>query len=107
MSVKPIQEPVPIIYPYEEHMPFPKWIRERNDLTWGEKIYLAEIISIDKITDHKCYYSIISLAARFFVSPPTIYNWTRKLKDLGLIQILVNLDGDRNKSKIIMPFKFI
>ena len=90
-------------YPYEEDIPFPLKIRGRTDINWGEKAYLAEILSIGRISGGKCYYNIKSLAARLHVSPLTIMLWTKKLTSLGLINVVVDLDGTRDTNRIIKP----
>lgn len=90
------------LYPCEVELAFHKDIRSRDDLSWGEKVFLAEIISIDRVTKGKCYYRPKELARRFFVSYVTIHKWTRKLSEMGFIDVLTNL-SEKENPRIIKP----
>ena len=90
------------LYPCEVELVFHKSIRSRSDLNWGEKSFLAEVISIDRITNGKCYYRARELARRFFVSNVTIHKWTKKLAELGFIEITTDMDGLEAR-RIIKP----
>lgn len=93
-------------YPEEKELNLPKWIRSRDDLNWGEKAFLSDIISIDRSHEEKCYYSLKHLAKRFFVSNITIHNWTKKLVNLQLLQILTKLDEENGNMRILKPTLF-
>lgn len=89
-------------YPWEENMNFPKKIRIAKDLKWGEKCYLAEIVSLDKITNGHCFYNIKALAERFFICHLTIFNYTKKLLKLGYIHVLT-IEKDGELRRILKP----
>ena len=79
-----------------------KDIRFHSDLTFGEKMFLAEIQSLTEKSEGKVFhYSSRSLSALFGVSHQTILNWIRKLTDLGLLEVGI----DYNKKECRQFFK--
>jgi len=93
-------------YPEEKKLVIPKSIRTMNDLNWGEKCFLSEIIAIDQASNEECYYSLRHLSKRFFVSTITIHNWTKKLVNLGFLEILTKLDEKNGYDRILKPTSF-
>ena len=62
-----------------------KNIRFHSELTFGEKMFYAEIKSMTK--GKNLPFSSRKLMQLFGVSHQTILNWTKKLSDLDLIEI--------------------
>ena len=75
-------------YETETNIPFHKNIRFHPELTFGEKMFLAEIQSLSK--NAKCPYSSRKMSQLFGVSHQTIINWIKKLTDMDLIEVVVN-----------------
>ena len=69
--------------------PFPADIRFHSGLSWGEKAFLAEIISMTK---NGKYPSLSSryLSTYFGVSHQTIINWIKKLTRMDLLEVECN-----------------
>ena len=65
-----------------------KNIRFHPELTYGEKMFYAEIQAISKT--NKCPMSSRKLSKLFGVSHQTILNWVKKLVDLNLIEVGVD-----------------
>ncbi len=76
-----------------------KDLRFHPELTFGEKMFLAEIQSIlSKQDTRKIHYSLRDLSDFFGVSHQTIKNWIRKLVSLELLAIGVDFkDKDRRQ----------
>jgi Mn-dependent DtxR family transcriptional regulator len=72
-------------YKVEETILFPRNIRFHSDLTFGEKIFLAEIQSMSSRGNYPKLCSS-SLSKLFGVSHQTIINWVKKLTNMGLIE---------------------
>lgn len=66
-------------------------IRFNDNLTFGEKLFLAEIQSL--CSEGPCQYHRSELSNIFGVSEPSIYNWMKKLCSLGYVEIF---KGDRD-----------
>jgi hypothetical protein len=62
-----------------------KDIRFHPDLTFGEKMFYAEINSMSK--NKPCPFSSRKLSEFFGVSHQTILNWVKKLVDLDLLEV--------------------
>lgn len=62
-----------------------KSIRFHPDLSYGEKMFYAEISSMSKKS--KFHFSARKLSKHFGVSHPTILKWVKKLVDLNLIEV--------------------
>lgn len=60
-------------------------VRFHPDLTWGEKVFLAEIQSM--CSRGRCLYFQSKLAEMFGVSSVCIHTWIKKLCILGYIEI--------------------
>jgi hypothetical protein len=65
---------------------FPAEIRFHPDLSWGEKVFMAEIQSMTEEGNLPKNTSR-SLSAYFGVSHQTILNWIKKLTFLDLLEI--------------------
>jgi DNA-binding MarR family transcriptional regulator len=68
-----------------------KDVRFHPDLTFGEKMFLAEVCSMNKKT---CPFSSTLLKDEFKVSHQTIINWVKKLVRMGYLEIIVDLEND-------------
>lgn len=71
-------------------------IRFNKDLVFGERIFLAEIVSLTK-QGKGLNSSCRSLSKIFKVSHQTILNWIKKLIDLNLISAEYNPNIPNNK----------
>ena len=65
-----------------------KAIRFHPELSYGEKLFFAEIDSMSK--NKQCPFSSRKMSEIFGVSHQTILNWVKKLMDLDLIEIRVD-----------------
>jgi DNA-binding MarR family transcriptional regulator len=72
-------------YKPETNISFHKDIRFHPDLTFGEKMFYAEIQSMSK--KNNCPFSSRKLSEFFGVSHQTILNWVKKLVDLDLLEV--------------------
>jgi hypothetical protein len=106
MPTKLEEDQGPIEYPCEKDMIFPVCIRSREDLNWGQKSFLAELISIDHLSNGKCYYSLDNMADRFFVTRVTIHSWIKKLIQLGLIDVTSIIEEGGGVRRVIKPILF-
>lgn len=68
-----------------------KDIRFDRDLSFGERLFLAEICSISQTS--KCDYSSRHLGKIFGVSHQTILNWIEKLVEKDYIELCPNKDN--------------
>jgi len=73
-------------------------IRFHPDLTWGERLFLAEIKSM--CTQGTCYYHQNKLAELFHVSKMSISHWIKKLSQMGYIEIVFDMNDKQCKHKI-------
>lgn len=80
----------------EKTIPFTESIRFHPELSFGEKVFLAEIESMTS-NGKSLSFSSRKLAELFSVSHQTIVNWVRKLKHLGLLEIDCDFDSPYNK----------
>ncbi len=72
-----------------------KDIRFHPDLTFGEKMFFAEMLSMTKKNKKgNCPFSSRKLSEFFGVSHQTILNWVKKLIDLELLEVGIDY---RNK----------
>ena len=69
-------------YKIQTNIHLHKNIRFRTDLTYGEKMFFAEVNSMPK-----CPFSARKLGEFFGVSHQTILNWVKKLVDLDLLEV--------------------
>lgn len=67
-------------------------LRFNKKLTWGEKVFLAEIKSL--CDDNFCPYCPNQLAKTFGVSRVSVNSWIKKLCALGFIEINRVNDSD-------------
>lgn len=75
-----------------------KTIRFHPDLTFGEKMFLAEIQSLILNGKSKKFpFTLRKLAEIFGVSAPTIKNWLKKLVGLGFLEIGVEYDNHEHR----------
>jgi hypothetical protein len=75
-----------------------KNIRFHPDLTFGEKIFLAEIQSIISHNESKKFhYTLRKLSEMFGVSHQTAKNWIKKLVNLGFLEIGFNYDAQGHR----------
>lgn len=89
------------LYQPEPTIPLEYEIRFHPDLTWGEKVFLAEIKSM--CTRGKCQYHQSNLAEMFNVSSVSIHTWIKKLCNLGYIE--VGMDGDDPECRFYIKLK--
>jgi predicted AAA+ superfamily ATPase len=82
-------------YRPEESILFRDSVRFNKDLSWGEKVFLAEMQSITK--KGKCQFSSREMKNLFGVSHQTILNWVKKLVTLGLIEVGLDYATAPNK----------
>lgn len=76
------------LYQPETNVIFHKDIRFHPDLTFGEKMFFAEIQSLsNQNKNHRCPFSSRKLSQLFGVSHQAILNWIRKLVDLDMIEV--------------------
>jgi predicted AAA+ superfamily ATPase len=66
-------------------IPFHKDIRFHPQLSFGEKIFYAEIKSLSE--KKYCPFSSRKLSEFFGVSHQTILNWVKKLVELDLLEV--------------------
>lgn len=79
------------LYQPEANICFNKEIRFHPDLTFGEKMFYAEISSLaSKNKNQKCPLSSRKLGQLFGVSHQAICNWIRKLVELDLLEVGVD-----------------
>lgn len=83
MSTTAVQEYTP-----ETEINIHKAIRFHPELSYGEKLFYAEIDSMCK--DKHCPFSSRKMSEIFGVSHQTILNWVKKLLDLDLVEIRVD-----------------
>jgi hypothetical protein len=81
-------------YSVRETVSFPQEIRHADNIGWGEKCFLAEIMSL---CDKEGYipYSAKGLSELFKVSLPTIASWVKHLTEVGLIELGVKQSGNK------------
>ena len=81
-------------YQTENEISFPKQIRFHPSLTFGEKMFLAEVHALSQKNSKKqCPYSSRQLGNLLGVSHQAIINWTKKLQDLQLIEVGVDYNN--------------
>jgi hypothetical protein len=81
-------------YKPETNILFHKDIRFHPDLTFGEKMFYAEIQSLSQQNEKKrCPYSSRKLSEFFSVSHQTILTWIRKLVELELLEVGVDYNN--------------
>lgn len=85
-----LQEYVP-----ETSIKLHKDIRFHPDLTFGEKMFYAEVQSMSK--ESKFHFSSRKLSEVFGVSHQTILNWVKKLVELDLLEVTVDFKTDGYK----------
>jgi hypothetical protein len=83
-------------YSIDTDILFPKQIRFHADLTFGEKIFLAELVAM-KQGCKECPYNTKHLAILFGVTHQTISNWVKNLMKLELLTIEVDASKDGKK----------
>lgn len=82
------------LYQPETNIQFHKDIRFHPSLTFGEKMFLAEITSLSQKNKKKNFpFSSRKLSEFFGVSHQTILNWIRKLVELELIEVGVDYNN--------------
>lgn len=76
------------LYQPETNIVFHKSIRFHPSLSFGEKMFYAEISSLAKQNkNQRCPLSSRKLAELFGVSHQAICNWIRKLVELDLLEV--------------------
>lgn len=81
-------------YEPETSIEFHKDIRFHPNLTFGERMFFAEIESISKKNEKGvCPFSSRKLSELFGVSHQGILNWIRKLSELDLIEVGVDYNS--------------
>lgn len=86
------------LYQPEPTIPLDYEIRFNPDLTWGEKLFFAEVKSL--CSKGICHYHQAKLAEMFDVSTMAISNWVKKLSNLGYIEIIVDVNDPECKMHI-------
>lgn len=75
-----------------------KNIRFHPDLTFGEKMFLAEIQSIISNNESKKFpFTLRKLSEMFGVSHQTIKNWIKKLVNMGFLEIGMDYDNHEHR----------
>lgn len=92
-----------ISYEPKEVIELKSFIRFHPDLSWGQKVFMAEIESQSKTG--KVYYHKPSLAKFFGVAQITIYEWIKDLAKKNLIEILFDPCDDVCKMYIVTKEK--
>ena len=81
-------------YQPESNICISKDIRFHPELTFGEKMFLAEIQSLSQKNQKKTLpFSSRKLTSLFGVSHQTILNWIRKLEHLQLLEVGVDYNN--------------
>jgi len=81
-------------YKPETNILFHKDIRFHPDLSFGEKMFYAEIKSLSEKNEQKrCHYSSRKLSEFFSVSHQTILTWIRKLVELDLLEVGIDFNN--------------
>ena len=75
-------------------------IRFHPDLTFGEKMFLAEMQSMS-VQGNVPSFSSRSLSELFGVSHQTVLNWIRKLTSMNLLKLEYNASCSDKKKMII------
>lgn len=86
------------LYTPSPSIPLDMDVRFHPELTWGEKLFLAEIKSM--CNKGTCYYHQSKLAELFNVSKMSISHWIKKLSQMGYIQIIIDVNDTECKHKI-------
>ena len=68
-----------------------KDIRYHPDLTYGEKFFLAEMMSLTG--PNSCEFSSRKLSSQFNVSHQTVINWIKKLVRMDYLEITSECDN--------------
>lgn len=85
-------------YQPEINISFHKNIRFHPDLTFGEKMFYAEIQSLSKNEKKgRFHFSSRALSDFFGVSHQTILNWIKKLVKLELLEVGIDYNNDLQK----------
>ena len=72
------------------------------DLTWGEKVFLAEIRSIaSHYAENKIPYRSVKMAQHFNVSPMTVNKWLKSLVKQGYLSLALD-PADKNWEQLIV-----
>jgi hypothetical protein len=75
-----------------------KDLRFHPELTFGEKLFLAEIQSIiSKQEKQKLYYTLRDLSNQFSVSHQTVKLWIRKLTTMELLEVGVDYCCEKSR----------
>lgn len=75
-----------------------KTIRFHPDLTFGEKMFLAEVQSIISNNESKKFpFTLRKLSEMFGVSHQTIKNWIKKLVNLGFLEVGMDYDNQEHR----------
>jgi hypothetical protein len=81
-------------YQPETKITFTKEISFHPSLTFGERMFLAEIHALSqKNTNKRCPFSSRRLSSLFGVSHQAILNWIKKLLELELIEVGVDYNN--------------
>lgn len=88
-------------YKPEKTILFPQEIRFHPELTFGEKVFLAEIKSMTKDGKGRYPFSCKNLSMLFGVSHQTIANWVKKLVKMGLVDIAMDYANEDCKQFLI------
>lgn len=82
----------------ETNLTLHKDLRFHPDLSFGEKMFLAEIQSIiSKQENQKFYYSLRDLSVSFSVSHVTIKKWIKKLVSMDLLEVGLDYKTSENR----------
>jgi hypothetical protein len=85
-------------YQPDDEIVFPKHLRFHPTLSFGEKMFYAEIQSLQKKSKKKtCEYCSRKLSRLFGVSHPTILKWIRNLTQLKLIEIGIDFTNTEHR----------
>lgn len=82
----------------ENNISFPKDLRFHTGLTFGEKMFFAEIKSLAEKNNTGTFpFSSRKLSQLFGVSHQTIINWIRKLEKLNMLEVGIDYNNTENR----------
>jgi len=87
-------------YNPSEAILFKKEVRFHPNLTFGERVFLAEVQSLTK-DGQKYPFSCKNLGEVFGVSHQTISNWVKKLVRMGLVDVAVDYANHNHKQFLV------
>lgn len=85
-------------YPSSSQLTLQKDEWKRPTLTWGEKVFLAELRSISAhFPNRKIPYKSVKMAEHFNVSPMTVNKWIKSLATQGYLKLQLEAEEHWNQ----------